>query len=194
MEVTPVTPTAAPSASAGADQPARDPFAAMPEARKSLGAFVPPPQPPLGGLSLWALVAAPPLAFVLYAAGERGARWSRRRRAAAKTDGAALSARALDDADLAASKGDGKELAAAVERALHHAISARTGLLSRGVLLGELPGELQQRGVPADLAGRIRDALSSCDSVRFDPLAGTDDLGALARRGRDLVKELGRVR
>ncbi|MEO7328020.1 MAG: hypothetical protein ABI193_05545, partial [Minicystis sp.] len=80
---------------------------------------------------------------------------------------------------------------AAVERSIHLAIDAATGLKSRGVLLADLPAELEERGLSEALAGEVGEALAACETIRFDPegnAAARDLLG----RSRTIVNELAR--
>jgi hypothetical protein len=81
-----------------------------------------------------------------------------------------------------------------VERALHHAIEGATGLKSRGVLLADLPREIEARGVGPDLAAQIGEALAACESIRFDPDGGASAIEAIGRSGRAAVQELQRLR
>ncbi len=192
VEVTPVSPKAAPSASAGAaaaDAP-RDPFVTLPAARKALGSYTPQAGPIAEGASLWLLLAAPPLLVAVGSAGARAARSMREKRAASKSSSATLASAALREAAEAEAKGEAKAMAAAVERALHHAIEAATGLKSRGVLLAELAGELEARGLPAAVGARATAALEACEAVRFDPAASAERLAELGADARAVVEEL----
>jgi len=201
VEVTPVTPSAAaagpsgsaaaPGAAPGAAPASRDPFATMPAPRAALAAYAPPPPPRLSGPLLWGLLAAPPLLIGLLGVGERMAQRARARRAAGATP-AALSSEAQREAEEAAARGDVKETAAAVERAVHRAIEATTGLRSRGVLLDALPDELADKGVHRPLAERARDVLADCAAIRFDPTASTTEATQLAERARAVTAELSR--
>src|SRR6185503_14499200 len=106
--------------------------------RMALGAFA-ATQAPFwqDGRALWFLLAAPPLLVGLHFGGAGALARLRARRADEKESPAALAEKALHDADAAEEKGDGKALAAAVERAVHLAVEAATALKSRGVLLAE---------------------------------------------------------
>ncbi len=195
LEVKPTVPAADPSAKfTPSEPPGADPFAALAGPRMTLAAFSAPRAPLWGeGRSLWFLLAAPPLLVGLQFAGTGALTRLRARRAASKGSPAALAALALDEAEAAEAKGDGKALAAAVERALHLAVEAATELKSRGVLLADLPGELASRGVPAEIAGEVQAMLSTCESVRFEPAQHSAESG-LASEARKLVRELLRTR
>jgi len=187
LDVTPVAPVLDPSTrrpTVTTDLAKNDPFAALAGPRKALSAFVPAAGPPWqSGATLWLLVAAPPFAVALGFAGAGAARRARARRAAKKDAPAALAARALAEAREAEARGDTKEVAAALERALHLAIEGATGLKSRGVLLADLPAELEARGLDRALADEASGALAACESLRFDPAAeaAARDLGERAR-------------
>jgi hypothetical protein len=193
VEVTPVAPPAGASGTPAAADAKTDAFASLPPARRTLGAFAPARRPLLDGPRFWWLLALPPMAVALYTAGARGLGSLRERRAAGATSAATLTEKALDDAAKAEAAGDAKALAAAVERALHHAIEGATGLRARGVLRDELGRELDGRGVPSDLAARLADALGACESVRFDPTATAASLGELAQTTRALTRDLARL-
>lgn len=182
----------APSAAPEADDAKSDPFTAIPGVRTTLGAYTPPAPPLLAGARFWWLLAAPPLLFGLFSAGTRASRAISERRAADKTSPVTLAERALRDAEQAEARGDAKELAAALERALHHAIEHATDLRARGVLLGELPGELEKRGLEPDLAARVGEALGACETIRFDPAATPSAIHELRARAQSITRDLAR--
>jgi hypothetical protein len=189
--------SASPSASAAPGAPATadgkpDPFATLPALRHGLGSYQPAADAPLEGTRLYLALAAPPLAYGAFALVATGARQVRARRASGKASPLRLANAALADADDALARGDGKEVSAAIERAVHLAIEAATGLKSRGVLLEDLPRELVELGVPAELGEEVRATLAEASALRFDPGASAGSLGDLARRGHALVRELGR--
>jgi hypothetical protein len=184
----------APGASGAADAAGGkgepDPFKAMPTPRTTLGAFAPAPAPIFEGARLYLALAAPPFAFAFVTGTGALARRLSARRAAGKSSPMRLAQEALADADGAAARGDTKDLGAAVERALHHAVEATTGLKSRGLLIGELTTELEGRGIDPDLAAEVRTAFEEAQAIRFDPGASAERIGDLARRGRELVRAL----
>ena len=191
VEVTPKMPATDPLTKEPLELPAPDPFVTLPSARAALGAYEQPRPRRLEVGSLGFFVAAPPLLVGLFAAGVGAARRARARRVTAKESPAALAQRALDDAERAEAAGDGKALAAALERALHLAIEGATGLKSRGVLAADLAGELGDRGLPDALAEGIVGALAACEAVRFDPAPDGRTTQDLAARARALVADLG---
>ncbi|AKT43537.1 BatD family protein [Chondromyces crocatus] len=197
VEVTPTmpaTPAASGSGSAAIAPPSpanRDPFAALPGPRATLSAFTPAPPPRLEGPTLWGLLATPPLLAGLLGVGERLARRARARRAAGDPP-EKLAADAIREAAEAAERGDAKETAAAAERAIHRAIEAATGLLSRGVLLDALVDELTRKGLERGIAARARDVLADCDAIRFDPSATAAAATELVERARAVTTELAR--
>jgi hypothetical protein len=103
-----------------------------------------------------------------------------------------LTERALKDAEQAEAKGDAKDLAAALERALHNAIEHATGLKARGVLLRDLPSELGARGLDAESAGRVHEVLTACETIRFDPGATPEAIRDLRDRAQTLARDLAR--
>jgi hypothetical protein len=193
-----VTPsTAAPSSSVAPSaqdvEAAPDPLSTLPAARQTLASFTPRerglPRALQGG-ALWWILAAPPLLSVVGLGGAEAWYAARRRREASRTSAEALGALALRDVERAGD--DPKLLASAVERTLHHAIEAATGLKSRGVLLAELSRELEARGVATELAERAAAALEACASIRFDPMSTASTRDELAAEARALSRELGR--
>ena len=184
------SPSAAPGAEPAAPKGDGDPFATLPAPRATLGAFVAPSAPLFDGASLYVVIAAPPLAYGMLAAAAAGARRLRSRRAAGASSPERLANVALDEADQARERGDTKDLSAAVERAIHHAIKAATALESRGILLDDLATELENAGVPEDLAARTRSLLDEASALRFDPGASAASLEELSKRGRAVVRDL----
>ena len=192
IQVSPKLPSVDPRTRQPVDAPPPDPFAGLPSARPTLGAYVAPRPRRLEGNAMWLVIAAPPLLVGAFSITRSAARRVAARRATAKDSPAALAQKALADARAAEKAGDGKTLATALERAVHLAIEGATGLKSRGVLLADLPGELTGHGLAESLAGDLAAALAACDAVRFDPSpssATTHDLGA---RVRALVADLGK--
>lgn len=196
VDVKPVSPIAAPGASSGASpiaEPARvDPFVSLPHARATLGAYTPRARRFEGGSTLWLLIAAPPLLVGLTSLGAGAARRARARRAEAAGSPGALVSKALDDARDAEARGDIKALTAAIDRAVHLAIEAACGLRSRGVLLAELRGELEGRGLSRALGDRVTSVLGDCDAVRFEPAPDAARTKEIAARARAVVAELAR--
>ena len=195
VEVKPVAPTIDPATklpTGAGDTPKVDPFATLPGARATLGAYTPPRARLLDGSALWFLVAAPPLLVGMFSAGTTAVRRTRARRESDKDAPAALVARALREAGEAEARGDAGALCAALERATHLAIEAATGLKSRGVLVAELPEELVRRGLPRELGDRAASVLADADAIRFDPAPDTERTRELAIQVRALVADLGR--
>ncbi len=190
VQVTPKMPAVDPVTKQAIDQPAPDPFVALPGARTTLAAYAPPRTRRLDGGSLWLFIAAPPLLVIALSAGRSTARRARERRATVKDSPAALARQALDEASRMEKGGDGKALAATLERAVHLAVEGATGLKSRGVLADDLPGELAARGVADALGDEIAGALAACEEVRFDPAPDQRTAQDLAARVRAVVTGL----
>lgn len=198
VDVKPASPSSAGSSQANAGVPGADSakdddsFATLPVFRSALGAYVPPSPPLLDGARLWWLLAAPPLLFGIFTAASGAARAISRRRAEVKASPFTLAERALKDAEQAEQQKDAKELAAALERAVHNAVEHATKLKARGVLLRDLPGELGARGLDADLSARVCEVLSACETIRFDPAATPEAIQDLRARGVSITRDLTR--
>jgi hypothetical protein len=184
------TSSATPAPSPSVDTGAVDPFVGLSTPRMALGAYA-AARPPIWGEggALWGLLAAPPLLVLGAFAGSLGLRKARAKRAASAESKITLAEKALDEAHDAEAQGDMKALAAALERAIHLAVEGATGLRSRGVLIADLPGELEPLGVAPDLAEDVRAALLAVESIRFDP-DGADAARDLGERARRVVREL----
>ena len=197
VEVAPVAPTINPvtkeQTNVG-DGPRVDPLAALSPAaaRATLGAYTPPRARLLDGGALWLLISAPPLLVGVFSAGGSALRRARARRASDKDTPAALAAKALREAGEAEASGDARALCAALERAVHLAIEAATGLKSRGVLVADLPEELGPRGVARALGDAAASALADSEAIRFEPAPDPARAHELAARVRALVAGLGR--
>ena len=192
VEVKPIAPPLAPSASGSAapvDDKRAEPFAAMPRARATLGAYTEPTRS-VEGRSLWLLIVAPPLLVGMVTAGSSAFRRTRARRSASSSAPAALAAKAMREAAEAEAKGDAKGVAAAIDRAVHLAIEGATGLKSRGVLLADLPDEIDGRGAPRALGEAAASVLAASEAVRFEPTTDAEGARDLAKRARDLVADL----
>lgn len=184
------TPPAAGSAGSSGTNDAADPFANMPGTRTALGTYQTAPAPVFEGPRLYAALGAPPLAYAFFSAGIAATRRLRSRRAAGAVSPERLANTALDDAAKARSSGDIKAVCAGIERALHHAIKAATDLESRGILLDELTGELEDVGLDEDAAARIHKILEEISALRYVPEASDASVEDLLRRGQMLVREL----
>lgn len=189
VEVKPTTPSDEEVDAARLDRD-RDPFANMPGPRAQLGRYTPALAPLVEGTRFWGMLLSAPLLVVLVLAGSRVVRRARERRAETKLSAAKLARQALSEAAKADKADDAKELAAAVERAVHHAIDEAVGLKSRGVLLSELPTELEERGVTSERAAQAHRLLEECESMRFAPDASEGERGDLRSRARELVDGL----
>ncbi|HEX6272737.1 MAG TPA: BatD family protein, partial [Polyangiaceae bacterium] len=158
---------AAPGASTGSPGSIKTGAAALPAARKALGAFALPPAPFTDGLGFWALLLAAPLAVALTGAGlELGKRAAERMRSR-RTDPDRLALEALREADEAARAGRSRETAGAVERALFRAIEAGTGLKARAFLRAELDAALGAAGIEKSTVSEALALLDACETLRF---------------------------
>jgi hypothetical protein len=146
--------------------PELDPFASLGGPRLELGPYEPRGAARLLPTTFWAGVLGPPLGVLLFGGIWRGVGAWRLRRRARQDHPAVLAAQALSALEREA---DVLAQAALAERALHLAIEAATGLRSRGVLLGQLQGELSARGLPAVEASRVVGLLERTTALRFEP-------------------------
>jgi hypothetical protein len=188
----PLSSVAAASSSEAADaaQSAANPFADIAGTRTKLGTYQTAPAPVFDGPPLYFAIGAPPMAYVLFSAGIASARRIRSRRAAGAVSPERLANTAIDDARQAQKSGDTKAVCAALERALHHAIKAATDLESRGILLDELTDELEDAGLPEDLATRTKAFFDEISALRYDPDASDASIEELLQRGQTLVREI----
>ncbi len=142
---------------------------------------------------MWELGGAigfPPLAVAFgFGATALGRRIVRRRREA-RQSGATKVREALAAARAAEKKGDGKEVAAAVERAVHAAVEDATGVKSRGVMRAELGDALATKGIVKERAEEVSDVLAQCELLRFTPEVDQDALAGIVARGTALTKKL----
>lgn len=94
----------------------------------------------------------------------------------------------------AATRGDRSGTTSAVERAVHLALEAATGIKSRGVLRSELTRALADRGFPEDLAKEAVALLETTENARFVGEAGLDVAELAGRAGTFVQAALGRKR
>jgi BatD DUF11 like domain len=182
-----VAPAKGGAATAPADEKREDPFAELAKARSKANAFEPTGEGGIEPMWLWALVLTPPLGVALSQLGVRAAVTARRRRRDRKEDPAQLAKKALAEAKAA---GDPKDAAAAIERAIHLALEAATGIKSRGVLQSELEGKLVAAGLDTERAAATLAILERCSALRFDPSPDDDAATTLGTDGRAAVKAL----
>jgi hypothetical protein len=172
--------------------PPHDPWSALAAPRAELGAFRRANEPFTDKPFYWLGLFGAPLAVVATSLGARSAtrarRWlgERRRSKERGIDEALAEARA------ATQKGNGAVAASQLERALYLAIERATELKARALLVGELPAELERRGVQVELATRVGALLSSLETLRFSP-DGAVDHGDIAERAAAAVRQLGRI-
>jgi hypothetical protein len=193
IEVTPARPGATPAATAAPQgEPKADPFATLASPRAVLSPWSPPAHRWSDGRALWPMIAAPPFAVLALSGSAAALRRLRARRSARADSPAVLAEKALREAHDAEAKGDTRALASALDRAVHLALEAATGLKSRGVLLADLPGELARRGVKGDLGEAAASVLADCDAIRFEPLHDVTRARDLTSRARRLVADFAR--
>ena len=177
-------------AKAGGDE---DLLAKLPKGRAGLGAYAPVHEEHLPTWGLAGIVTAPPLLVVLGLGLGLVGGGLRRRRSDTRGSARTLVKEALEAAKKAERQSDVKTASGCVERAVHAAVEACTGLASRGVVRTELVLELTKRGVDAKLAGEVLETLSLCEDLRYSPNTEEAATKGLIDRTRELVKRLERA-
>jgi hypothetical protein len=172
--------------------PPHDPWSALGAPREDLGSFRRPREPLTDRPFYWFGLFGAPLAVVAGSLGARGARRARRAFAARRRSKERGIDEALSQARAAGQKGDGALAAAQLERALYLAIERATALKARAVLLGDLPAELERRGVPSELAAQVGALLSSLETQRFSPTGAAEHRG-LTERATAAIRQLNRM-
>ncbi|NLE86867.1 MAG: protein BatD [Myxococcales bacterium] len=143
--------------------------------RSELGEFPPPRWWWTDSASFWWVLFGVPLSIPLLAGVHGGvrlllSRW--RRGAGGARDRVAAH---LKTAATQRESGDTAAAASSYERAIYEAIEAATGVKGRGLLLDELPGQLQERGLDPARARELAELLEALQTLRFtgqgDPVA-----------------------
>jgi hypothetical protein len=182
--------SAAPAAEA---RPLSDPWSSIGAARPTLGKF-PKPRPALTDRpGYWLFLFAAPLAVVSGSLFGRGVRRLRARLAARRQSPARGVEHALRQARAAMKKDEAAAVASALDKALHMAIEAATGVRARGILLDDLPAALQAAGLAEGLSTEVRDVLVAIDVARFTP-ASSGPLSDLVARAENAAAALGKTR
>lgn len=179
-----------PAPAASGATPDGDALATLPAPRGALRPWTPPESTSVPLMPLLGVLLAPPLIVVLALGSLRAARSTRRRLDERRGAPTTKVRHALDEARAADAAADKTAVAAAVERAVHAAIEAASGVRSRGLLLGELPGALEERGLDRAVAQRAAALLGDAEALRFDPLADAANRSALVERARAVTREL----
>lgn len=170
-----------------------DPFAGLPAARTTLGAYAPPSAPLTDAPWFWVTLLGSPALVLMLDAAARGARSALGARRARASSSEALVKQALDEASKAATSQDGKSAASAIERALVLAVESATGVKLRALMRDEIAPALEREGVSQELATGIAETLRSCDAWRFEPGAAPAGEHPVAR-AQSLVKQLAKHR
>lgn len=170
-----------PSDGAAGDAPS-DPLAELPKPRAKLKKFTPAverevPVPLfVGGL------AGPPLLALGIIALVRARRSVAERRARGSVVLRQQQKSAWKEAAKADKANDPRTVCAALEKAVHAALEARTSLKTRGFRVSELTAALTGAGLDADTAKEAVEVLDQCESLRFMP--GVDEAAIEGLRGR----------
>jgi hypothetical protein len=187
-----VAPGAATTAAAEPRAP-NDPWNAIGAVRPSLGNF-PRPRPRLTDRPVyWLALLAAPLAVISGSLAGRAARIVRARLAARKKSPAKGVEQALDQARAAMKRNDAGAVTSALDRALHVAIEAATGVRARGILIEDLPAALEAAGLSKDLSIEVAGVLSAVELSRFTPQS-TDPLAVLVACAEKAAAALGKTK
>jgi hypothetical protein len=173
------------AAAAGAEPTVlHDPWSSIGAVRASLGTF-PRPRPNLTDRAgFWLLLFTAPLAVVSGSLLGRGARLARGRLLARRQSPARAVEQALGQARAALARNDTATVASALDRALHLAIQAATGIRARGLLLQDVPAALEAAGLARDLSNEVRDVLSDIEVSRFRPESSESVVDLVARAAK----------
>jgi hypothetical protein len=99
----------------------------------------------------------------------------------------------LDQAQVAAERGDASASLSALAASLKRALEARLGEPVGGLTRGALRGHLAGRGMAPPLADRVVSQLEACELARFDPAGKSkSELGTEIERARGVLRELER--
>lgn len=153
--------------------------------RRTLGEAARPPPVAWGDRPwFWAALGIGPLAVVGLGVGVRAAVALRRRWLKREPSVRALVRSELGLARRAAETGDLGAAASACERAVHHALTAKLGVGSRGLLRAELTERLRAAGLATAFEARLDGLLDDLDASRFTGAGGaaTGDLRARTER------------
>ncbi|MFZ5892240.1 MAG: BatD family protein [Myxococcota bacterium] len=142
--------------------------------------------------SFFGLLAVGPLAVLALSGATRLGQVLLHRSRVRQATPARRAALELEAARKLALSGDHRGTCAALDRALHLAIEATTGLKSRGVLRSELARELSARKVPAELAKDVVALLETMENARFVAESEHEPTHALIERSERAIRELER--
>jgi len=160
-----------PVAGADLDIAARtnDPFAALAGPRSQLASHAITTSPITDSRLFWLGILGAPIGVLFVSASASGLSRLRTRWEARKASTAQAFDQAIADAKAAVRAQDTRAAAAAIDRAVYLSIEAATGLKARALMLNELPGALEARGIDVALGERLRRILADAESIRFSP-------------------------
>ncbi|NUP13881.1 MAG: hypothetical protein HOW73_48215 [Polyangiaceae bacterium] len=178
------TPNAAPG------EAQKDPLASLPGPRTVLAPYAPavarevPLVAFIAGLVIPPLLGAGMIAFAFMR------RRSNERRATSGADLRDKMKSAWKEAAKADKANDPRTVCAAIERAVHAALEAKTGLKTRAYRMDELPPIVEGAGVEPALAKEAKEVLAQCESLRFMPSVDESSFEGLRARAQALTKKL----
>ncbi len=168
----------------------RMPLFNLPKARPKPTAWAPKREVviamPLFALGLF----APPALALLVIGGVKARERIKARRAASGAELRGKLKDAMKDAAKADKAHDPRTACAAIERAVHAALEAKTGLKTRGFRMEELEPSVAEAGLDKSLAAEAKAILSECESLRFMPQVDEASFTGLRDRAKAFTKKL----
>lgn len=184
-----VQPGSAPPAGS-TEQPKKDRFSEVPGAITLRSGYAPPAQPITESRWYWILVAIGPLlglagqfAGGLHARlGKLLGSWRMSKKKTARS--------AISEARTLLQAGKAANAASALERAIHDAVEASTGIICRGLVRSEMSQALEASGIEDKRIRDLVEALETCESLRFNPSFDPSAASMLLDQVDELVKHL----
>jgi hypothetical protein len=154
---------------AKAVEPALDPLAALPEARKTLAGVRPAPSHLADAPLFWLGLCATPIAYGVASGASSAVRRIRQARAEKAASPETRLRERMADAASACKGSDPRVADAAVARAIVAATIARVGVNIRDAEGAEVSRRLGDAGVDRELAHRVEELIRDCETARFAP-------------------------
>ncbi|MFO0548471.1 MAG: hypothetical protein U0271_08800 [Polyangiaceae bacterium] len=168
-----------------------EPLSQLPKLRTEFPSrYVPPPKArmPLPWFAIG--LGLPPLAAILFIVFARARVVVKERRAAPSAVLRKARDSAARDAKLADRTGDPRALGAALEKMLHGAIEARTGIKSRAYQKDDISRALAEVGVERDAVDEVRSVLDELELVRFAPSSDSAAQAELSKRVKTAIRRI----
>lgn len=166
-----------------------DPFAVVEPARTELRAYSPQGVLLADRPWYWLMLFGAPISVVLFQGAAGAFHHLKQRRRAQEESPKTLALNALKEAQEAETKGDSREAAASIERALFIAVEGVVGVKLRALLSHEIKPALETAKLPIEQIEALIALLSDCEQARFLP-SGDSSTHALSDRASSLLKDL----